>query len=353
MQCLNCKAEMFNYDVTTSNGELSYDLCEKCGSLWLDAGELDKMAFKVEGSIEFSTEDEHGGVTAKKVKECPRCVNFALSPVRFLGDTNIVLDHCTNCLGFWLDGGELGLIDREITKLMPVEGHGFSDFVNNVHVPLFKKRIRRLSSETDVHYLVNPISGAKHHGATEDQCPVCQVPLDEYSVHFMKFEACPQCHGLWLFKDELRKLKNTVDDGRLHWLNQEVDNIEKTSVVSSTRSCVKCKGVHLHSVIFGHSGVIIDWCPQCHGMWLDQGEYAAITHYLGQEATEATPRQVEHELGQDLKKVFTGSPEGRLAEIGDVAADAAALANAVIFEHPALFNLTTSVARGGRGIGLA
>ena len=30
---------------------------------------------------------------------------------------------------------ELNLIDKELVKIMPVRCHGFSDFVNNVHVP--------------------------------------------------------------------------------------------------------------------------------------------------------------------------------------------------------------------------
>ena len=33
-------------------------MCEHCGSLWLDAGELDKMAFQVEGSIEYCEEEK-------------------------------------------------------------------------------------------------------------------------------------------------------------------------------------------------------------------------------------------------------------------------------------------------------
>jgi Zn-finger nucleic acid-binding protein len=49
---------MVNYDVITKKAELSYDSCGTCGSLWLDAGELDKMAFQVEGSIEYSSEEE-------------------------------------------------------------------------------------------------------------------------------------------------------------------------------------------------------------------------------------------------------------------------------------------------------
>ena len=32
------------------------------------------------------------------------------------------------------DGGELNLIDNELAKIMPVSGHGFSDFVNNAHI---------------------------------------------------------------------------------------------------------------------------------------------------------------------------------------------------------------------------
>ena len=126
---------MVNYDVTTSNVELSYDVCEKCGSLWLDAGELDKMAFQVKGSIEFSSEEEDAAL-GKDARKCPRCVDFELARVRFLGETDIVLEHCRNCGGFWLDGGELNLVDRELTKIMPVTGHGCSAFGNNVHLPV-------------------------------------------------------------------------------------------------------------------------------------------------------------------------------------------------------------------------
>ncbi|MHC4863242.1 MAG: TFIIB-type zinc ribbon-containing protein [Planctomycetota bacterium] len=53
MNCLNCRAEMMNNLVQTRKDQIAYDVCEACGSLWLDRGELDKMAFQVEGSIEY------------------------------------------------------------------------------------------------------------------------------------------------------------------------------------------------------------------------------------------------------------------------------------------------------------
>lgn len=158
MRCLNCNAEMVNYDVTTKNAELSYEICEKCGSLWLDAGELDKMAFQVTGSIELCS-DEEDKTSDKGVRKCPRCEDLDLSRVKFLGETDIVLDHCKNCGGFWLDGSELNLIDSELAKIMPVSGHGFSDFVNNVHVPFWYKRIKHKSTETDFQVVVAPIRG--------------------------------------------------------------------------------------------------------------------------------------------------------------------------------------------------
>ena len=51
---------MTNYDVVIKSAELSYDVCEKCGGLWLDRGELYKMAFQVAGSIEVCSEQEAG-----------------------------------------------------------------------------------------------------------------------------------------------------------------------------------------------------------------------------------------------------------------------------------------------------
>jgi uncharacterized protein len=351
MQCLNCKIEMFNYDVTTKHAQLSYDTCKQCGSLWLDAGELDKLAFQVAGSIEFCSEEEDK--TRPPTKKCPRCIEVDLAPVKFLGLTDINLDRCHNCGGFWLDGGELNLIDRELARIMPVSGHGFSDFVNNVHVPFWFKRIKRPSSETDFQVVVTPIPGARRKGITDKRCPVDDAALDRYVLSRIEFEGCPTCHGMWLDKDELRKLKNKVNDGQLHWFNREVNDIERTSMISSSRVCPKCPSSKLRSVMFGHSGVVIDWCSDCQGIWLDRSEYDSICEYLRSEATSATREQIAQELAHDLKKIVTGEdPESRLAELGDIVAALEALANAAIFDHPALFSLLTGAGQSGRSIGM-
>jgi Zn-finger nucleic acid-binding protein len=166
-----------------------------------------------------------------------------------------------------------------------------------------------------------------------------------YSIASMEFEGCPKCKGIWLVKDELRKLKNKAEGGSLRWLNDEIENIEKTSVVATQRPCVKCKTAKMVSVIFGKSSIVIDWCPQCHGMWLDRGEFDAITDYLRDELPHVHTKDIEKRAAEDLKRVVTGGPESRFDELRDATADVHALINATIFEHPVLFSLITGIPR--------
>lgn len=343
MNCLSCGEEMMNNEVVTEHGRISYDVCGQCGSLWLDAGELDKMAFKVDGSIEYCSQDPDDK-PEPRVMKCPRCDDSNLQRVMFLGYPDIILHHCSACGGFWLDGGELNIIDDKLRKIMPVHGRGFSDFVNNVHVPYWYKRIQRKSDEVDFHLEVPPISGAKKKDSTSDLCPKCGDALSRYEVYRMEFEGCPKCKGIWLVKDELRKLKNKVEHGSLRWLNDEIEEIGKASARATDRPCPKCKPARLVSVLFGKSSVIVDWCPQCQGMWLDRGEFETMAEYLKREESGMKPREIEREAVEELKRVWSGGPESRADELLDAYAAMSALISASIFEHPKLFNFLQSFA---------
>jgi Zn-finger nucleic acid-binding protein len=228
---------------------------------------------------------------------------------------------------------------------MPVRGRGFSDFINNVHVPYWYKRVKKSSSETDFRVEVPPIKGADQGESTPDNCPACGTNLNLYSIFSMKFEGCPKCKGIWLIKDELRELKNKVQDGSLRWLNDEIENVEKTSVVATNRPCVKCKTTGMVSVIFGKSSILVDWCPQCHGMWFDRGEFEAITDYLRHELMSMRPEEIEKQAAADVRRVWSGGPESRFDELLDAKAAVSALISATIFEHPVLFNLCKGIPR--------
>lgn len=92
--------------------------CPRCGGMFLDHGELNRVAEPTEGDLEFSTVDldsfEHAdgyGPTA-----CPRD-GSTMAKVDFNVDTAIILDYCRQCRGFWLDGEELSQINAEVRRL--------------------------------------------------------------------------------------------------------------------------------------------------------------------------------------------------------------------------------------------
>ena len=199
---------------------------------------------------------------------------------------------------------------------------------------------------------MKPISGSQHLRKTDEDCPGCRAELDLYSLLGIEFEGCLKCHGLWLDRDELRKLKNKVGIGELHWLNSEVDNIERAAAIASKRVCPRKDNGNLLSVVFGKSSIVLDWCPKCHGIWLDRGEYDKIVDYLRNEAGQSTIKDVEKEIGEDVKRLLRSGPESHMTELSDIAAAVTALINFTIFEHPTVFKLVTDASAAGRSIGM-
>jgi uncharacterized protein len=344
MNCLNCGTQMTNNEVITKKDRISYDMCEKCGSLWLDKGELDKMACRVDGSLEYC-ESEKDRLPETQAKKCPRCDDSTLDKVKFLESDDIFLHYCRNCGGFWLDGRGLDRIDQELVKTMPAADKGFSHFVNNTHVPYWLKRVKKPSDVADFRVEVLPIKGAKLKEATADRCPSCGTALNLYTVFSLDFEGCPQCKGMWLISDELRQLKNRVADGSLRWLNTEIENIDKTSAIATKRPCVKCKTANMISVIFGTSSIVVDWCPKCHGIWLDRGEFDAITAYLRDELARAHPKEIEKQVAADVRHIWSGGLESRVDELLDAKAAVSTLISATIFEHPRFLDFVTNLSR--------
>lgn len=355
MKCLNCGEEMVNYLAKTEDDQLSYDICESCGSLWLDKGELDKMAFQVDGSIEYSSEREVGE-SDEKIKMCPRCENYKLSKVFFIGYSDIVLDHCENCGGFWLDGGELDLINKELEKVMPVTGRGFSDFVNNVHLPYWHKRIKRKSGDVDFEVSVPPIKGAEEIEQSEYNCPVChpEVKMDLYLLNGVEFEACPNCRGVYLDKDELRKLKDRSENEtwlKLNWIDDEIDEMETALASESNRFCPKCPGSKMVVGYYGKSDIMIDWCPKCGGIWLDGGEFRQIVDYLKDQLLNYSPEEMKEKLREELKEVWDGH-ETKWEELKDSKAALSAFLAISMYENPKMFRILEIIGNTAHSMGL-
>ena len=352
MKCLNCGGEMMNHLVHTNHGHIGYDICEACGGLWLDKGELDRMAFEVEGSAEASsaTPVECGEEPAHP---CPRCEGVALHKVKFLDESEITLDRCDNCGGFWLDGGEIDRVNSELTRIMPVAGRGFSDFVTGVHMPYWSRRVKVRSSETDFAVEVPIIKGARRLADTDRTCPACSRKLGQYAIFGIEFEGCQTCHGIFLDSDELRRLKDRQgDQPDLRWLDDEITTIERSPIAVSDRCCPGCPEQKLMTAICDGTRVLLDYCVNCHGIWLDAGEFQEILQALRSRLNDMTTPEAARKVWEEIKDIW-GGPEGAIGELLDAKAAISALINIAIFSNPTLHAHAAALADAGRKAGLA
>lgn len=100
-------------------GEVFVDICPQCHGIWFDGGELGKITktfsygqwpevferWKKE-HVKFADRNELR-IELKRI--CP--VDSALMEKHyFAGDSDIGIDYCAICSGFWIDGGELSAI---------------------------------------------------------------------------------------------------------------------------------------------------------------------------------------------------------------------------------------------------
>ncbi len=355
MKCLSCNREMMNHQITTREHKIAYDLCSHCGGIWLDRGELDQMALQVEGSLETSsrrrTQDDD-----QPVRECPRCDGMELEKVHFIGYSGILLDLCPNCGGFWLDQGEMEMINREIEGLMKVTGPGFSQFISSGHIPYWHRRVETPSSETDFSEKVLPLKGAGKKGSTQLECPVCSgEKLDLYKAHGVEFESCPRCQGMFLDHRELTSLRDRMDRDnwiKLRLIDREDESVSGDSASPSGRLCPHCADVTMTATRYGQTDVMVDCCPRCRGIWLDGREMQEIVRQLKEKLAAMPVDELKAKLRQELQEVFTRR-DVTWDEILNARAALSAISAVTVFGSPEMLNLVEAATTAGRSVGLS
>src|SRR3989344_5726028 len=107
---------------------------------------------------------------------------------------------------------------------------------------------------------------------TNKICPNCKTELLE-SILFHNVEAdyCKKCLGLWFEEDELRQAKDSADMN-LNWLDVDLwKEIKNFIIARDKKLCPECR-LPLYEAEYGKSGIAVDLCNVCRGIWLDRGE---------------------------------------------------------------------------------
>lgn len=155
----------------------------------------------------------------------------------------------------------------------------------------------------------------RKHKSTSRKCPICKINLLSSIFYNTEIDYCERCLGLWFDENELIWAKNQKNKD-LKWLDIDLwKDQTKFKVSYGARICPCCR-VPLYEVYYGDSGIILDVCKLCHGIWLDRVEFKKIIAWLGVKANYEIMNNYAKNLLNEAKEVFDG-PETLREEIED------------------------------------
>lgn len=102
-------------------------------------------------------------------------------------------------------------------------------------------------------------------------CPVCKEPMIILELNKVEIDYCPNCSGIWLDEGELELLYS---------IDQSEEELKKlfhqlSSTKEKSYKCPICRK-YMVKTQFKDSDVILDICPQNHGIWFDKGELEKV-----------------------------------------------------------------------------
>jgi len=285
MNCPLCNVEMNKEPYE----EVEIDVCPQCKGVWLDNDELKKvvetkevtfsieeikktieetsqekrnreelmkqlMSFKKDASLEKLNTDE----LISKFKEkwgdtrtlnCPKC-QVPMKEFEYAG-SGVMIDKCPKGCGFWLDEGELNKVQ--------------------IMMEYYEK-------------ITNPLPLPQDTKITERRCPYCKEKLVEKEYEGVPIDVCLKCGGVWLDKDELYEI---IKRREAKFSEEEKKSVDPEKPIQGTQAelipeinCPICGALMNRFTYAATSGVVIDRCPQGHGVWLDNGELEKIQIYI-------------------------------------------------------------------------
>jgi Zn-finger nucleic acid-binding protein len=107
------------------------------------------------------------------------------------------------------------------------------------------------------------------------QCPKCKAPMDQVQIEQTQIDRCTSCRGLWFDALEDQDIREADDAEALDAPTAG----PAPAPVKSKRSifdCPRCKVPMFVMVDRMGRRIQYESCPQCHGKFLDAGEFKAL-----------------------------------------------------------------------------
>lgn len=133
------------------------------------------------------------------------------------------------------------------------------------------------------------------------KCPRCSNTLEIIDIDGIKIDRCGSCCGIFLDETELGQIK---DRGCA-----SIESLASGGKLPAGRisegekiNCVRCSSA-MQTVNFSYtSGIMIDHCPACNSVWLDNGELGKIIDFLkAGESSNAEDQARYNDLLNEVK----------------------------------------------------
>ncbi len=165
-------------------------------------------------------------------------------------------------------------------------------------------------------------------------CPRCEIPLTPSAVQQVPVQRCPQCRGLWFEAHALRDAREAAEPD-LAFLEVELwSDAEQFRHAPGSGRCPAGDGA-LHALEYGHTGVGVDYCDACFGVWLDEAEFERIVNALEHELDRRPASDYLRTAVHEARQLLTG-PQPLVDEWRDLRTVLRLLEYRVLSEHPGL-----------------
>ncbi len=115
------------------------------------------------------------------------------------------------------------------------------------------------------------------------KCATCHDPMIVVEHEHVELDYCPNCAGVWFDSGEIELLLETME---LESTGLEALHLAEEAVSKEKKhKCPECDR-RMKKVALGHQPVIIiDACPEGHGLWFDSGEVGELIAHLAAKQT--------------------------------------------------------------------
>lgn len=136
-------------------------------------------------------------------------------------------------------------------------------------------------------------------------CPKCNIELKVKVIGDVDVDECERCGGVWFDRGELSEAEE-VADPNLGWMDFEIWKHAEDFKAEDTELKCPVDDTNMISIDYGHTGVRVDHCVSCHGVWLDKGEFSKIIESLADELSNKSFSEYLHESIEEAKELVTG-----------------------------------------------